>query len=161
GGATAARLLCVVGMLRAFDSLYVPLLDGLGWAGRNLLVAAVAAVLLVSIDVGMSVAFPDLGYLAVAVSRVIGYPLVIALHAYLVLATLKLPARRYLRQLGGLLACAVAALIPGLVVTFVFPAMAPAPRLLIEVGVSLGAMMLLLAKFEGISPRSILKEIKR
>lgn len=159
GGATAARVLCVVGTLRAFDSLYIPLLDGLGWAGRNLLVAVVASLVLVGLDVGMAAAFPDLDYLAVAIARAIGYPLVILLHAYLVLTTLELPIRRYLRALGGLVACAAVSTIPGVVVWYACPNMAVGPRLLIEVVTSLGLMVVLLARFEGISPRSVYREL--
>lgn len=161
-GATVARVLCVVGMLRAFDSLYVPLLDGLGWAGRNMLVAAVASVVLFGLDLGMAAAFPGLGSLAVAIARVIGYPLVIGLHGYIVLATLELPTKRYLRELGGLVACGFAASIPGLALWYLLPAtMHPGLRLAIEASVAVGTMFALLAKFEGISPRSIVAELRR
>jgi len=159
-GGFATRLLCIVGLLRAFDSLYVPLLDGLGWAGRNLIVALVAAVVLVGIDIAMSMLAPQLGYTAVAISRCLGYPIVIGLHAYLVLDALHLPTARYLAQLGGLVACAIGAAIPGLLINLFAP-LSAGPRLALESVVSLLAIGVLFAVFERITPRSILRGLRQ
>lgn len=160
-GAAIARILCVVGLLRAFDSLYVPLLDGLGWAGRNLLVAGIATVVLLGADIGLSVLLRDHGPVAVAIGRVIGFPIVIALHGYIVLSTLKLSVQRYVRELGGLVACGLVASLVGGAVWYFLPAMAPGLRLAIEAGASVGTLLLLLARFERITPRSIVAELRR
>ena len=53
-----------------------------------------------------------MGFTAVALGRMIGYPIVIGVHAYLALGQLQMTARAYLGHLAGF-ACGAAALVPG------------------------------------------------
>ncbi len=161
-GADAARILCLVGMMRAVDCLYLPVLDGIGLAGRNLAVAVFAAIVLIVCDVTFSVILgPALGFRAVVVGRIVGYPVVIALHAYIALGHIGLAARPYLRDLGGILLCGVFALAPGLAVELVAPSLSPAFRLMIVAPISLAAVGVLLAIFQQLSPGAIARELRR
>ncbi|MCX5741109.1 MAG: oligosaccharide flippase family protein [Proteobacteria bacterium] len=160
-GEVVARILCVVGMLRAVDCLYLPLLDGLGLAGRNLIVAIVAALVLAGCDVAASELLgPSLGFRAVAIGRVVGYPLVIALHAWFALGQLGLPARTYVRDLVGILACGIIAIGPGLAIELLAPGLAPAIRLPIVAVVSIVGVALALDRFQGLGIGAIRRELR-
>ena len=120
---TPVRLLCIVGLLRAIDCLYLPLLDAMGYAGRNFAVAGLAAVVLTTTDIAFAVLLgPHMGFTAVALGRMIGYPIVIGVHAYLALGQLRLTPRAYLGHLAGLVACGAAAIVPGVLLGLVLPA---------------------------------------
>ncbi|MGN6106116.1 MAG: oligosaccharide flippase family protein [Kofleriaceae bacterium] len=161
-GASATRILCLVGMLRAIDCLYLPLLDGLGLAGRNLLVAVVAAIVLTGCDLAFAALLgPELGFQAVAIGRIVGYPIVIGLHAYLALSQLALGAGRYLAALLEILGCGVLALAPGIAIELIGQALPPGLRLLFVALASLGAVGWLLSTFQGLGPRAILQALKR
>lgn len=161
GGATVARMLCVVGLLRAIDCLYLPLLDGVGRAGRNLGVAAVAAVVLTSFDVIFALVFREHGFIAVAVARIVGYPIVIALHAWLALGELRIRAWHYVHHLAGLIVCGAIAVVPGMVVAEVMPATGAGLRLLVIGATSVATLLTLFAVFHGLSPRAIMRELRR
>lgn len=162
GGATAVRLLCVVGLLRAIDCLYLPLLDGLGFAGRNLGIAAIAAVVLTGGDLAFAALLGDeLGYTSVAVARMVAYPIVIALHAKLALGEIALTARRYLTHLGGIVACGVGALVPAVAIDAILPVTTPVLRLAIVGGSAAAVALVLLSAFHGLGVRAIVRELKR
>lgn len=161
GGADAARLLCVVGLLRAIDCMYLPLLDGIGRAGKNLAVAGVAAVVLTGCDVVFAAYLGgELGITAVAVGRMVGYPLVILLHAYFALAELPIGARRYVGHLSGLVACGAAAVVPGFAVGAILDGGSPSVRLAAIAGAALVTLFALLAVFHGLRPRKILEGLR-
>ncbi len=161
GGDQAARLLCVVGMLRAIDCLYLPLLDGIGLAGRNMTVALVAAVVLTAGDVGMAALLgPEVGLLAVVIGRIVGYPLVISLHASIALGELRLGVGQYVRDLFGLILCGALAVVPGALVVLLAPGLAPAVRLLIVAILSLGTVAVLLSVLQDLGPRAMIRALR-
>jgi PST family polysaccharide transporter len=95
--ATAARILCVVGALRALGFVIPPLLAALGHASRVLAYNAVAAVVLPLAFVLAA----DLGddFTAVAWAWALGYPIAFALLLAFALVALPLRVRDYLRGL--------------------------------------------------------------
>jgi O-antigen/teichoic acid export membrane protein len=86
--APAARLLCVVGLLRALSFVVPPLLDGMGRPGLTLRYMTIAAVVLPAAFVGFAVGFGEkLGGESVALAWVVGYPV-----AFVALLAMALPA---------------------------------------------------------------------
>jgi O-antigen/teichoic acid export membrane protein len=156
------RLLCVVGLLRAIDCLYLPLLDALGYAGRNFAIAGLAAVVLVTGDLVFAEALGErLGFTAVAVGRMIGYPIVIAAHAYLALGQIELTARRYVGHLASIILCGAAAVLPGLFLSYELPAdLAMGYRLVAIGGASLTTLAILLSWFHGLGIRAMVKALR-
>jgi Na+-driven multidrug efflux pump len=94
-----------MGFFRALGYLGPPLLDGIGRPGltlRYMVIATVAvpgSFLLGAITLGDRMSF-----LSVAVAWAIGYPIAFAVLAYLVIHTIKLPVREYLRASWGIVA---------------------------------------------------------
>jgi teichuronic acid exporter len=161
GGATASRLLCVVGLARAMDFLYLPLLDGVGLPGRNLRVAFFAAILLTSCDLAFAYLLgPEVGYLAVVIGRVIGYPLVLTLHGWSALDQLDLPTRVYVVRIGRLLAWAAIAVAIGHAVLLLIGAHPPIVRLALGGGAGVLAAIVLLEVLEKLGPRTILRAVR-
>lgn len=161
GGSDAARILCLVGMLRAVDCLYLPLLDGVGLAGRNLAITMLAAIVLTGCDVLFAATLgPRLGFEAVAVGRVIGYPIVIVLHAYLALTQLELTAARYFVTMAKIVGCGVAAIVPGLIVVYLTRSLPIATQLIASALASLVAVAWLLATLQGLGVRAIRDSLK-
>ena len=158
--ATITRMLCLVGVLRAVDCLYLPLLDAAGVPGRNVMIAAIAAVVLLGADIAkFSAALADrLGLVAVALGRIIGYPLVIALHAYLALSQLKLRARDYVRDFLGILGCGAIAAVPGLLIEQLD--LAPGLRLSIVAATTLVTIGVALHYLQGLGPKAIAAALK-
>jgi O-antigen/teichoic acid export membrane protein len=162
GAALAVRLLCVVGLLRAIDCLYLPLLDALGFAGRNFQLAILAAVVLTSFDLLFVAILGDrIGYTAVAVGRMLGYPVVIAVHARLALGQLEMTGMSYVRHLMSLILLGAVSTVPGIVVIALLPGFAPAVRLLAGGGLSLVLLAILLSRIHGIGVRAILRDLRK
>jgi hypothetical protein len=161
GAAFAVRVLCVVGLLRAIDCLYLPLLDALGFAGRNFQLAGLAAVVLTSFDFLFVALLGDrLGFTAVAVGRTLGYPIVIAVHARLALGQLKMSGWSYVGHLLSLVLCGAAAVAPGMIVIALMPHAAPGIRLLAGGGLSLVTLAILLARIHGFGVRAIVRDLR-
>lgn len=159
--ATAARLLCVVGVLRAIDCLYLPLLDGLGLPGRNLTVAGIAAAVLTTCDVVFGATLGgSLGFVAIVVGRIVGYPIIIGLHAWLALRAMNMRTGGYLRHLIGVVACGAGAVVPGLAIDALLHAQPPLVRLLAAGGGALLVVGVLLHVALGLGPRAIMRELK-
>lgn len=161
GAAFAVRVLCIVGLLRAIDCLYLPLLDALGFAGRNFQLAALATVVLTSFDFLFVALLGDrLGFTAVAVGRTLGYPLVIAVHARLALGQLSMSGWSYLGHLLSLTLVGAAAVVPGVVLLLFMPDAAPSVRLLAGGGLSLVVLAILLERIHGIGVRAIVRDLR-
>ncbi|NVB81248.1 MAG: oligosaccharide flippase family protein [Kofleriaceae bacterium] len=160
---TPVRLLCIVGLLRAIDCLYLPLLDAMGFAGRNFAVAGLAAAVLTTFDIAFAALLGDqLSFVSVALGRMLGYPIVIAVHAYLALGQLKMTARAYVGHLAGIVACGAAALVPGLLFGLVLPAsLSPLVRLVALGGVSVLTLAALLQIFHGLGVRAVVRALRR
>lgn len=109
--ALAARILCVVGGLRALSFVIPPLLAALGLTSRVLAYNAVAAVVLPLAFVVAARVGDD--FTAVAWAWAIGYPVAFALLLAFALAALPLSVRDYLRGLTAWASSAPAAPAPG------------------------------------------------
>jgi len=107
----AARILCVVGGLRALSFVIPPLLAALGFASRVLAYNAVAAVVLPLAFVVAARVGDD--FTAVAWAWAIGYPIAFALLLAFALAALPLSLGSYLRGLTPWASSATAAPAPG------------------------------------------------
>jgi O-antigen/teichoic acid export membrane protein len=161
GAAPAARILCAVGLLRAMSFVMPPLLDGIGRPTLTLIYMLVAAILLPASFVAFAAAFgPAIGYLSVAVAWSAAYPVAFVVLAHLTLRQIELPARVYLRRIGGILGCAAAALAAGLLTRHLTLSAPAGVRLLAVVVVTLATIGLLLAYVEGISPRSVVRALR-
>jgi O-antigen/teichoic acid export membrane protein len=98
--ATAARVLCAVGALRAISYVFPPLLDGVGRPGRTLFYNVLAAVLLpTAFLLSAHVLGARFGFLSVAIAWAVAYPLAFAVIVAMGLAHLELSPRDYARGL--------------------------------------------------------------
>lgn len=158
--AEAARILCVVGLLRALGFIGPPLLDGVGRPERTLRYMIVAAILVPGCFVLGAVLLGDrLGLLSVAVAWAVGYPLAFATLIYLIADTIELPILAYLRGGAGIIACAGAGLGVGVAIKLALHELLPyAGNALVIVAVGLPALVTmagLLVIWQKVTPRSI------
>jgi polysaccharide transporter, PST family len=159
--ATAARVLCWVGVVRALGAIVPPLLDGMGYPSLTLQYHAVAmAVLPAAFAVGGALLGPSLGYVSVAVAWAVGYPVACAVLVWLALAKLSLSPFTYLRRIAGIPGCALLAA-PCAYAMHQLAAGWPAlPRLVAVWTVGAGVYFVALAYLQGISPRSIWRALR-
>ena len=160
--ADAARILCLVGLLRALGFLGPPLLDGLGRPEltlRYMVFAAIAVPL--SFVIGAAVLGDQLGLLSVAVAWAVGYPIAFAALSYLIVRTIDLPLGAYARASWGIIGCCLAGAAAGFAVRLALPA-GVAPGLVIGVvgATALVVVLGLLATWQGITPRSVKAAIR-
>jgi O-antigen/teichoic acid export membrane protein len=159
--AEAARILCMVGVLRGLGFLGPPLLDGIGRPELTLryMVAATLVVPAMFV-VGALVLGDRLGLLSVAVAWAVGYPLAFAVLAYLVVRSIDLPLGPYLRAAGGIFGCCVGSALGGLLVSLALEGMSDGVRMGVVGGTSLVVMLVLLVVWQGITPRSIASALR-
>ena len=107
--ADCARILCVMGFFRALGYLGPPLLDGIGRPGLTLRYMMIATIAVPgSFLLGAVLLGDRMSFLSVAVAWAIGYPIAFAVLGYLVIQTIELPIREYLRATWGIVAsCAI------------------------------------------------------
>ncbi|MBV8761652.1 MAG: oligosaccharide flippase family protein [Deltaproteobacteria bacterium] len=163
----AARLLCVMGLFRALGYLGPPVLDGTGHPERTLryMVIATFAVpgsfFLGAALFGPIFTSPDARFLSVALAWAIGYPIAFAALAFLVVRTIDLPLGRYLGASVPIAVCAGVGIAAGFAVDLLVLPNASAPlRLVAIAGTALATIGLLLAFWQGITPRSIVRSLK-
>src|SRR5262245_39133736 len=98
--AAAARLMCLVGVLRALSFVVPPLLDATGYPEITLLYTGVATFVLVTLYIVCAKLLgPSYGYLSVAIAWAIGYPVAFAALSALALRRIGLSAVAYLRRI--------------------------------------------------------------
>lgn len=157
-GATAARVLAIVGALRALSFLGPPLLDGVGRSDLSLRYQLVAAMALTtSFVIGARL---GTSADAVAVAWAVGYPLAFVLLARMVLHELGLTATAFVRPLLRLVAIPVVAAGCGLLARLIATGTSHGVRLAISGGVVLLVSIAGLVAFEGYSPRAIARRIR-
>jgi O-antigen/teichoic acid export membrane protein len=159
--ATAARILALVGVLRALSHLGPPLLDGLGRPDLTLRYQLTAAVVLAT----SFIAFAELGssFRAVAVAWAVGYPLAFAYLASLALAQLGVTAGALLRPLARIALAIAGAAVAGVALRAAALAMGwpPGARLAVTATGVLVSAFVLLYLLEGLSPRSIIATLRQ
>jgi teichuronic acid exporter len=157
----AARILCIVGALRALSFLGPPLLDGIGRPELTLryMVSATVAVPAMFV-IGAFALGGRLGFLSVAVAWTAGYPLAFFVLAYLVVRSIDLPLTSYLRACGGIVACCVAGALAGLAMLWALADVSDGVRMVAVGLTSLAVTIVLLATWQGITPRSIASALR-
>jgi len=157
----AARILCIVGMLRGLGFLGPPLLDGIGRPELTLRYMVSATVVVPAMFVIGAVVLGDqLGFLSVAVAWAAGYPLAFAVLGYLVVRSIDLPLAPYLRASAGIFGCCAGGAIGGLAVSWALTDAGDVVRM-VSIGLtSLAVTVVLLAVWQRITPRSIAASLR-
>lgn len=159
--AAVARILCLVGVLRALSFVIPPLLDGVGRPGASLIYNALAAVLVPLSFVVCAALWGDtLGYVSVAVAWTIGYPLAFAVLVALALAILELSPLAYLARLWGVVACAAAAAGAGWVARALVDGASTGTRFGVAAAATVTVYAAGLAVTQGLTPRSVAAAIR-
>jgi O-antigen/teichoic acid export membrane protein len=159
--ADAARLLCLVGTLRALGFVGPPLLDGIGRPELTLRYMVVAAVAVPSSFVaGTQLLGERFGLLSVAIAWAVGYPIAFAALSYLVARSIDLPIRGYARGSWGIIGSCLAGLVAGLAVSEALPGADDFVRIAAIGGAALAVTFALFAIWQNITPRSIVAAIK-
>jgi O-antigen/teichoic acid export membrane protein len=157
----AARILCLVGTLRALGFVGPPLLDGIGRPALTLRYMVVAAIAVPgSFLLGASLLGDRFGMLSVAIAWAVGYPVAFAALSYLVTRSIDLPIRLYLRASWGIIGCCLAGMVAGLGVSAALPQASDVTRMLAIGGAALAVTFALLASWQRITPRSVAAAIK-
>jgi O-antigen/teichoic acid export membrane protein len=159
--AQAARILCIVGLLRALGFLGPPLLDGIGRPELTLRYMVAAAVLVpLSFVVGAEVLGDRFGLLSVAIAWAVGYPLAFVVLGYLVFKTLAMPVGIYLRAAWGIVGCCAGGAAAGYALTLATPSLGDIPRMAAVSGLAMFVTGVLLVVWQKITPRSIAAAMK-
>jgi O-antigen/teichoic acid export membrane protein len=159
--AEAARILCLVGALRALAFVGPPLLDGIGRPELTLRYMAFAALAVPSSFLLCADLFgPRLGLLSIAVAWAAGYPIAFGALSYLVVRSIHLPVGEYLRRSWGIAGCSVAGLAAGFVVSLALRDAGDAARLWLVGGAAAAVNVILLVTWQKITPRSIIAAIR-
>lgn len=157
----AARILCGVGVLRALSYVIPPLLNGMGRPGLSLLYNSVAAVIMPAAFFVSAYAFGDrLGYLAVAYAWAVGYPIAFSLLLWMALELLSLRAIDYTRRVIGIPMSAAVSIGASFAVHFGFVTASPWLRFTASTAAAVVVFGLVLAYWQGISPRSMIRAIR-
>jgi len=157
--APTARIVAIVGVLRALAHLGPPLLDGIGRPGLSLRFHVLAAALLsplffLAAHVGTS-------FMAMAIAWAIGYPLAFALLWATVLRELGLGVRAYLRQVQRIPALILVASLTAAGVHTTLSSAGAGLRLTVTAVTVLGVGFGLLAWFEGLTPRAVARSLRQ
>jgi len=159
--AEAARILCLVGTLRALGFVAPPLLDGIGRPELTLRYMIVAAIAVpASFLLSASLLGAHVGMLSVAIAWAVGYPIAFAALSYLVARSIDLPLRSYARGSWGIIGCCLAGLAAGLAVSVGLPEASDVARMLAIGGAALAVTFALIALWQRITPRSVLAAIR-
>jgi O-antigen/teichoic acid export membrane protein len=157
----AARILCLVGALRALGFVGPPLLDGIGRPELTLRYMVIAALAVPGSFLLSATLLGDrFGLLSVAIAWAVSYPIAFAALSYLVARTIHLPLRPYLVGAWGIIGCCLAGLVVGLGVSLSMPHASDGARLTAVGGAALAVTIALLVIWQKITPRSIIAAIR-
>jgi teichuronic acid exporter len=160
--APAVQVLCVVGVLRSMSVIAPSVLYGIGKPNLVLRYSLVATLALPALFVAGAILWGDeYKFNAVAMAWAIGYPIAFAVLAYMTLREIKLPVGRYSRELWGVAACSGAGLVAGLMVRQVIGPLSPGMRLAAITVVVLSVQILLLWRWQGVTPRAFKKAMSK
>ncbi len=161
--ATACRMLCLVGLLRAVGFIGPPLLDGIGRPDLTLRYMVSASIVVPSMFlIGAFALGPYFttesetnGLLSVAIAWAVGYPLAFGVLGWIVIRTIELPVLEYLKASWGMVGCCAAGAAAGLGVSIALRGMPDLVRMVAIGGVALGVILVLVVTWQKITPRSI------
>jgi PST family polysaccharide transporter len=158
---TAVRILAAVAILRSVALMIPPLLDGIGYPNRTFVYTLTASIALpLSFIAGAWLLGDQIGYLSVAVAWAVGYPLAFAVLIWLAVYTLSWTTWAYVRAIGGVALCMIAAAIIGLGPHRLLAGLPAGARLLITSGVIAAVTAALLAYTQGLSLRTAIRAMK-
>jgi O-antigen/teichoic acid export membrane protein len=159
--APAARILCIVAVLRGLSFLIPPLLDGVNKPTLTLRYMITASVVMPALFVLFAWAFGgSLGYLSVAVAWAVGYPLAFAVLLFMALSVLELRIGVLLARLKSIVFCAAGATALSAAASLAASPLPGLIRFLLSAAVMIGSFGLLLARFDGLTPRSIVRSLR-
>jgi O-antigen/teichoic acid export membrane protein len=159
--ALPARILCLVGVLRALSFLGPPLLDGMGKPHLTLRYMTIAAITLTGLFVGCAQFLgPRLDYLSVAWAWALGYPVAFAALAYMTVAELDVPVRDFWRRIRGIPACVAIGTAAAYAASYTTRSLGHGLHLVVVAGTLIAVTFLLLGYTQGINPRAIKAALK-
>jgi O-antigen/teichoic acid export membrane protein len=159
--ADAARILCLVGLLRALGFIGPPLLDGIGRPELTLRYMIIATIAVPGCFVlGANLLGDRLGLLSVAVAWAVGYPIAFAGLTYLIAKTVDLPVATYLRASLGIFGCAAVGLVLGLAADVLTRHAHDGIRLAVIGGAALVGTFGALAMWQHVTPRTIIASLR-
>ena len=161
GAVPAARILCVVAVLRAIGFVAPPLLDGIGRPDRTLTYMTVASIAMPAAYILAAVTLGDtLGFKSVAIAWAVGYPIAFVVLIFMAANTLGGSTLMYVRGVGGVAGCMVLA---GAAAAGVRSLMGDAPAPVVLGAVAATVIIVagfLLAYTQGLSPRTVMRSLK-
>ena len=159
--APAARILCLVAVLRALSFIIPPLLDGINRPLMTLRYMVIASVVLPLLFLVSAVALgPLLGFESVAVAWAVGYPIAFAALMYMVLDVLDLRGRDFARRIGGVALCAAPAMLASYAVHLAGAGLPAGLRFAASTAVMLVGFAALLARYQKITVRSVARSLR-
>jgi O-antigen/teichoic acid export membrane protein len=159
--ADAARILCLVGLLRALGFIGPPLLDGIGRPELTLRYMIIATIAVPGAFVlGANVLGDRLGLLSVAIAWAVGYPIAFAGLLYVIAKTVDLPISRYARATLGIFGCAAVGLALGLAADVLTRHAHDGIRLAVIGGGALAGTFGALATWQHVTPRTIIASLR-
>ena len=158
--AGAARVLAIVGILRALSHLGPPYLDGIGRPDQTLRYQITATVALGALFFAFAYGFHDLGAFSVAVAWAVGYPIAFALLCYMVFSNLDLSPVAYLRRIGRIPILVGLGALAGIGIRLVTTGLSAPLRLVSIGGTVIVVSFVLLGTFEQYSPRAIIRSLR-
>jgi PST family polysaccharide transporter len=160
GAQDAIRILGAVAILRSVSLMIPPLLDGVGKPNRTLVYTATAAITLPIVWIASAAALGDLGFISVAIGWGVGYPVAFAVLIWLAMYTLGWSSLAYVRAVGGVAACMIAAAIAGAMLHLVLAALPPALRIVVVGGAVVVVAGFLLAYTQNLSLRTARRALR-
>jgi O-antigen/teichoic acid export membrane protein len=157
----AARILCIVGMLRALGFIGPPLLDGIGRPELTLRYMIVATLAVTGCYVlAANLLGARLGLLSVAIAWAVGYPIAFALLTYIIAKVVGLPLAQYFKASLGILGCAAIGLTLGLAADVLTRDAHDGLRIAVISAAALLGTFGALATWQHVTPRSIVASLR-
>lgn len=159
--APAARILCVVALLRALSFVIPPLLDGMNKPMLTLRYMVIASIVMPLLFlVSAATLGPWLDYVSVAIGWAVGYPIAFAALLYMATRVLELRPSELVRRVVGIPLCALAATALSFAAAFALDPLEAPVRFAGATLVFLAAYGFLLARYQGISVRSVMRSLR-
>lgn len=160
-GAPVIRILCGVALLRALSFVIPPFLDGVGRPTLTLIYTAVASVVLSACFLGFAHVLGDrLGIVSVALAWLVGYPVAFFVLVTMAFAILEMPAYKFYQRLSGIMASGLVASVLAGGAKWATLELPTVLRFIITATVMMGSFGILLARFQGISVRTVARSLK-
>lgn len=159
--APAARILCAVAVLRALSFVIPPLLDGINRPLMTLRYMIIASIVLPALFVASAATLGRwIGFDSVAVAWAVGYPVAFAALLYMALNVLGVRGLEFARRIRGIALCALPACAASFVVHLASGGLPAGIRFAASTAVMLGGFAFLLARYQDITVRSVVRSLR-